>query len=603
MKFSILPTISFMVAAGTIGQILGGQVPATLAHGPSADAASHADPAAMPAATSPVPIMGDALLLQTNDALFPKIVANASLEGTSGVNHQGVDWVAIDPKSEQALDDRVKREGIGYNKAKPLGNAKGGNTFSIEAQGAAIGGDPGQVGRWEGPYDWPVVAVHATLLPNGQVLAYDSVGNQPTESYQQHTFTRATLWNPASNSHTAINSNTGFNLFCSGLTLLNDGRVFIAGGNLNSQLAGIDKTHIFNPSNNSWSIEGTMQAARWYPATTALFNREILITGGGPTTPEIRSTNGALRALPGANANIAADRIYGWLKQAPNGQVAYLGPAPTLQYLNPSGNGSWSSFGQRDNQYRSYGSYATYNLGQVLITGGGQRNPSAVTVNLNNNAVQAASPMNRQRLQHNLTLLADGKVLATGGMQNTDQGLVDVNNGVFEAESWNPADGKWTLLSSMTVTRQYHSIAMLLPDGRVLSAGGGICGACQQQSYLAKNAEIFSPPYLFKPDGSGQLAARPGIRSVTNNLDYGKSFNISTAEAATIAKVSLVRFGGVTHSANMDQLYVPLKFFRSNGFVKATPPGNAKAAPPGYYMLFIHNNQGVPSVARILKLD
>jgi Domain of unknown function (DUF1929) len=593
VKFSnLLSQIGLMtvsIALGTIGAVL----PAYTHGGEHAAGIGTTS-------SDPVPLPGNRLLVQTNLELFPKVVANNTLEGEAGINHKGVDWVGISPEAERQLYDRVKREGIGYNRAGGAAGKVGGPNAGITA---AMAVDPGQGGRWEGPYDWPVVAVHATLLPNGRVLAYDSVGNQPTESYEQHTFTRATLWNPASNSHTGINSTTGFNLFCSGLTLLNDGRVFFAGGNLNSQLAGINQTHIFNPSNNSWSIEGTMAAARWYPATTALFNREILITGGGPTTPEIRSTNGALRTLPGATAAIADDRIYSWLKQAPDGRVAYLGPASTLRYLDPSGNGSWAGLGERDGQYRSYGSYATYDLGKVLVAGGAARNTSAVTINLNNNAVQGTGAMNRQRLQHNLTVLADGKVLATGGMQNTDQGLVDVNNGVFEAESWDPADGKWTLLSSMQVTRQYHSIALLLPDGRVLSAGGGICGACQQQSYLAKNAEIFTPPYLFKKDGSGQLAARPGINSAPGNLDYGKSFNISSAQAANISKVSLVRFGGVTHSSNMDQLYVPLKFFKGNGFVKATPPGNAKAAPPGYYMLFVHNNQGVPSVAKILKLD
>jgi hypothetical protein len=485
-----------------------------------------------------LPAAREVVTSRAANPVAPTRLANNSLEGEAGVSHKGVDWVGISPDAERQLDDRVKREGIGYNKAPDGATGKvGGPNASITA---AIAVDPGQGGRWEGPYDWPVVAVHATLLPTGRVLAYDSVGNQPTESYEQHTFTRATLWNPASNRHTAINSTTGFNLFCSGLTLLNDGRIFFAGGNLNNRLEGIKQTHLFNPSNNSWQIEGTMAEPRWYPATTALFNRDVLITGGGPTTPEIRSTNGGLRRLTGATASIADDRIYSWLKQAPDGRVAYLGPASTLRALDPSGNGSWAGLGERDGQYRSYGSYATYDLGKVLVAGGAARNTSAVTINLNNNAVQGTGAMNRQRLQHNLTVLADGKVLATGGMQNTDQGLVDVNNGVFEAESWNPADGKWTLLSSMQVTRQYHSIALLLPDARVLSAGGGICGACQQQSYLAKNAEIFTPPYLFKKDGSGQLAARPGIRSAPGNLDYAKSFNISTAQAANISKVSLV---------------------------------------------------------------
>jgi hypothetical protein len=537
---------------------------------------------------------GEDVIVQSDLNLFPKMVAVGGVAGQAGVSHKAIDWVAIDPEAERLLYEKVKREGIGYNKE---------DEFLSGARAAQAVVDPGQKGKWEGPFDWPVVAVHATLLPNGRVLAYDSVGTRPTETYQQHTFTRATVWNPANNSHASVNTTTGFNVFCSGLTILNDGRVFLAGGNLNSALDGIRQTHIFNPSNNTWSIEGTMRSPRWYPSLTMLFNREVLISGGGPTLPEVRQTNGNLRALTGANANIAADRVYHWLKQAPDGRVAYLGPAPQVRYLTTTGQGRWADSIYRDVTYRSYGSHVMYNLGRVMVSGGGTRNASTVLVNLNNNTAEPTSNMNRQRLQHNLTVLPDGQVLATGGMQNTDQLLVDVNKGVYAAETWNPANGRWTLLSSMKVTRQYHSIALLLPDGRVLSGGGGICDACQQQSYLAKNAEIFSPPYLFKKDGSGQLAARPNISNAPNNLNYNQAFNITSGQANSISKVALVRFGGVTHSVNMDQLYVPLSFTKSGNTITATPPSNSKAAPPGHYMLFILNNQGVPSIAKILKLD
>ena len=81
------------------------------------------------------------------------------------------------------------------------------------------------------------------------------------------------------------------------------------------------------------------------------------------------------------------------------------------------------------------------------------------------------------RRQHNLTVLADGSVLATGG-NSSGAGLVDLDNGVYAAERWNPATGTWTTLAAESVTRQYHSTALLLPDGRVLSSGGGICGTC-----------------------------------------------------------------------------------------------------------------------------
>ena len=146
------------------------------------------------------------------------------------------------------------------------------------------------------------------------------------------------------------------------------------------------------------------------------------------------------------------------------------------------------------------------------------------------------------RRQHNLTVLADGSVLATGG-NSSGAGLVDLNNGVYAAERWNPATGTWTTLAAESVTRQYHSTALLLPDGRVLSSGGGICGTCDSVGYLAKNAQVFTPPYLFKTDGSGQLADRPVIDAAPAVATYGQPFQIDTAQAASIAKVALVRLG------------------------------------------------------------
>jgi hypothetical protein len=207
--------------------------------------------------------------------------------------------------------------------------------------------------------------------------------------------------------------------------------------------------------------------------------------------------------------------------------------------------------------------------------------------------------MANNRRQHNLTVLADGTVLATGGLSSSAS-LVDLDNGVYPAELWNPATGQWKTLASMQVTRQYHSTALLLPDGRVLSSGGGICGTCDQVHYLAKNAEIFSPPYLFQADGTP--APRPVIGSAPTATAYGAPFDIATANPASISKVALVRLGAVTHSVNMEQRYIPLSFNQGTTSLTATAPANANIAPPGYYMLFILDANGVPSVARIMQI-
>ena len=456
------------------------------------------------------------------------------------------------------------------------------------------------VGQWGPVVDWPVVGVHVALLPNGKVLAYDSVGDNATETYPVHDHTRATVWDPATGTQTPVNVDTGFNVFCSGLAHLTDGSIFLAGGNKDAQLNGIVQTHTFNPTTNTWSLGPNMAAGRWYPSVTPLRNGEMLITEGGPDTPEVRTTAGGLRALTTASLNLP---LYPWIDVAPDGRAFYSGPDQTMRALNTSGGGAWQTFGQRDALNRSYGSRALYDIGKILVTGGGASSRDARVIDINGATpqVSATAPMANGRRQHNLTVLADGSLLATGG-NSSGAGLVDLNNGVYAAEQWNPATGQWKTLAAQQVTRQYHSTALLLPDGRVLSAGGGICGTCDAVQYLAKNAEVFTPPYLFKQDGSGELAARPTITAAPNEAAYAAPFEISTPDASTISKVGLVRLGAVTHSVDMEQRYVPLSFTRGSGTLTATAPRDANVAPPGMYMLFAIDANGVPSEARMVTL-
>ena len=466
---------------------------------------------------------------------------------------------------------------------------------------AAVSGTPDQVGKWGPVVNWPVVPIFAALLPNGKVLAYDSVGDHAVETYPNQTFTRATVWDPATGSQTNVRVNTGYNLFCSGLAHLVDGTVFVAGGNMDQQDDGIVQTHLFDPSTDTWSLGPDMAAGRWYPTVTPLPDEEMLITSGGPPIPEVRTTDGSLRSLNSASLNLP---LYPWTDVAPNGQAFFSGPDPTMRDLDTAGEGHWTTFGNRDGIDRSYGSHAMYDIGKILVAGGGPSVNSARVIDVNGPTPQVSptSPMAFGRRQFNLTVLADGSVLATGG-NSSGASLVDMNAGVYPAELWNPATGNWKTLASMAVTRQYHATSLLLPDGRVLSAGGGVCGTCDQVGYLAKNAEIFTPPYLYKKDGSGQLAPRPTIGSAPNAAGYGSQIQISTPDASSIQKVALVRLGSVTHDNNMEQRYVPLKFTGGTGMVRATIPASVDVAPPGYYMLFIINADGVPSVAKMVQLD
>jgi hypothetical protein len=393
---------------------------------------------------------------------------------------------------------------------------------------------------------------------------------------------------------------------------LANGNVFVAGGNADSGLNGIRRTHVFDWRTETWSRGPDMQDGRWYPSVASMPNDEALIIGGGPTVAEIRTTSGSLRRP--TSLVTPSSREYPFLQAGPDGRALQLGPMRTLSLLDTAGLGALTNFGNRDAIHRSYGSYAPYDIGRFLVAGGGGVNEdglsgvptrTASTVDTRTGVPLGAptGSMNRRRRQHNLTVLADGSVLATGGQStNGGGGLVDLANAVYEAERWDPATGQWTELAPAAVARQYHSTALLLPDGRVLTGGGGICGACHQAGYLRRDQEIFTPPYLYRNDGSGELAPRPEIAGAPAAIGYDGAFALSSPQAADIRKLGLVRLGAPTHSEDQSQRYVPLSFTAAGTTLTVAGPNNPNEAPAGHYMLFAVDAAGVPSVSAIVEL-
>jgi hypothetical protein len=454
-------------------------------------------------------------------------------------------------------------------------------------------------GAWSPVYDWPLVGIFNTLLRNGKVLAWDNVGDNPADTYRAHDRTRATVWDPATNTHSRVDL-IGENIFCAGFANLPDGTVFTAGGNLNARLEGLRSTYTFNPNSYIWTRGASMTLGRWYPSVTPLANGEMLISGGGPGFYEVRKTDGGLRTLTSARTEMP---YYPWMQVAPDGRVFYAGPTERMLWLSTIEAGAITQAGTRDDVSRNYGSYVMYDIGKILVAGGGASVKSSYLIDINTSAASAQmnTPMNLGRRQHNLTVLADGSVLATGG-NSSGADLVDLNASVYSAELWSPLTRAWTTMSRMSRPRQYHSTAMLLPDARVLVTGGGICGECQQVGYLEKNAEIYSPPYLFAKDGSGNLAARPRYEFINAPLFYKQTFDIVTAQARSVQKVALVRSSSVTHSVNQEQRYVPLRFVATDDALTVEAPDNANIAPPGYYMLFIIDANGVPSMAQMVNV-
>jgi hypothetical protein len=422
---------------------------------------------------------------------------------------------------------------------------------------------------------WPIVAVHLHMLPTGKVMFYP---------YNDE----SRLWDPANPGVVTTLPKVGYNIFCTGHSFLADGRLLVTGGHVRNGF-GLPDASIYDPFTNSWTRLADMNDGRWYPTNTTLASGEVLVISGSKDTRYTNNTlpqvwtGSAWRDLTGAQ--MALD-LYPAMHLAPNGKVFMSIPAVTTRYIDTSGTGSWTTVGNRPSGvYRGYGSAVLYDDGKVIAVGGGD--PPVATAEVID--LSAPSPAWRvladtlasPRRQINATLLADGKVLVTGG--SSLPGFNEPAGAVHAAEVWDPATEQFTTLASCTRYRGYHSTAVLLPDARVLCAGGD----------NEPNAEIFSPPYLFQ-------GARPAITSAPASVTYGQTFFVGAS--GSVNKVHWIRISSVTHATNMDQRINRLAFSPAPGGVDVTAPSDANLCPPGHYMLFLLDSAGVPSVASIIRI-
>jgi hypothetical protein len=452
-------------------------------------------------------------------------------------------------------------------------------------------------GQWSAPTTWPAIAIHSHLLPDGRVLTWGRSDRAPV------------LWTPpasGTSGGTFASISKPADLFCSGHSFLADGRLLSAGGHSGIDNQGILTTTIFDFASNTWTTGPNMQNGRWYPSNTTLANGEVLTLSGGDTSqatnliPEVYQSSGTWRVLSTASLYLP---YYSFAFVTPTGSVFVAGPSQTTYFLDPSGTGHWTTGPSSLYGYRDYGSALMYDAGKIFMVGGGGPTASAEVIDLN--AGTAASwravttSMAVARRQSNATILADGKVLVTGGTNAAGFNFAPTSAAVLAAELWDPVTEQWKTLARMTHYRLYHSTALLLPDGRVLSAGSGQPSATGLTDDYT--AEIFSPPYLFNVDGT--LATRPTITGAPTLVTYGQAFTVQTPVPASVSKVTWISLGSVTHSYNENQHALQLSFAAGGASaITVNAPARAALAPPGYYLLFIVDNRGVPSVARIVRV-
>ena len=298
-------------------------------------------------------------------------------------------------------------------------------------------------------------------------------------------------------------------MFCAIPNMLEDGRVFVNGGDGTRQ-----RTSTFDFRTNTWIRLQDMSVGRWYNGAVALPNGKVFTMLGDPggPYPELWTPNVGWSLLTGANLNSGVLNFSGYqsswlpyLHLAPNGQIFHSGPTTQMNWLNPTGNGIIASAGLTNTWYPKYSSAVMYDEGKILVAGGAVNSSDtapgsnkAMVIDLNGATATKSdiAPMTYARKFNNAVLLPTGEVMVVGG--NTSGTEFSDSGTILTPEIWNPGTQTWRPVANHTVPRNYHSVALLMTDGRVWSGGGGLCGCAADHP----NHEIYSPPYLFKADGS-----------------------------------------------------------------------------------------------------
>jgi Domain of unknown function (DUF1929)/Glyoxal oxidase N-terminus len=463
----------------------------------------------------------------------------------------------------------------------------------------------------------PINPVHAALLSNGKVLVVAGSGNCPPfqsgcpsgPPYGPSNKSGALLWDPVTGAITQFS--VSWDMFCNGMALLQNGRALIDGGTIQySPFYGQPQVAVFDPGTNAFTNVHSMAHGRWYPTVVTLGDGRVMTFSGLNETGATNTSVEFYTVGSGWSTQYIASwtpDLYPRLHLLPNGKVFYSGALTKSKLFDPSTT-TWNTnvattiYGNM----RAYGTSVLLPLmpasnydPQVIIMGG--HSPATNTTEIidmgaSSPAWRSGPTMSEARIEMNAVILPDGRVLAIGGSVNDE----DTSTASLKADLLGPDPnnaGKYIFSSAgaNAYPRLYHSVALLLPDATVWLAGGNP----SRGSYV-QQMEIYQPPYLF--NSTGGLATRPSITSAASSISYGNTFTVQTPNAANISHVVLVRNGTVTHAFGMDQREVGMSFVAASGTLTVTAPPNGNIAPPGYYMLFILNSSGVPSVARFVHL-
>ena len=461
-------------------------------------------------------------------------------------------------------------------------------------------------GRWGPVIQWPHIAASLANLPDGRVMSWSGSERTNWPTTEQ---TYSAVWDPRDNSFDEIFMR-GHNMFSAATTMSADGRVFVNGGRNSGQSKW---TSVFDWRENDWTqIENMSSGGRWYPGSVMLSDGDVYTTLGSSSRPwqgERWDKKSGWEVQFGVDWDNLTNRGGGerawwpYLIQAPNGKILHAGPTPGFNWIDAGGDGSSTSAGEGDSRvYHKHSGFVVYDEGKALFSGGwrglsdGASSNLAFTVDFNS-ATPVVAPtqsMSYARKYHNAVVLPTGEVAVFGG--NTSGVKFSDAGSIYEVEIWNPVTGAWRVAAASSIPRNYHSTALLLTDGQVVSAGSGYdAGSANHQ-----DGQVWAPPYLFNSDGSE--AARPKILSAAELMVPGESYTMKTDGA--ISQFSMIKMSATTHGYNTDQRFLWVDAENTGAYnYRLSPSANVNVLTPGYWMLFALNDQGTPSSAHVVRVQ
>jgi len=482
-----------------------------------------------------------------------------------------------------------------------------------------------------------IIAIHAALLSNGKIVYFSGDQHDPGQ-FANNLFDHARLFDCSTLTVSNCTPAPGISdLFCCGHAFLPDGRLLIAGGTLRFDgFLGSQKAWIFDPSTSSFQSVSQMNHGRWYPTLITLGNGQVLALSGineGPIVDQDRD----IELFDGSNWNVegvlsyGTETLYPRMHLLPDGRVFVVtsmngqcmvwkagmaAPAPICA----------SPFTQSFSEYTSVllpllseDNYVprimVANLEQPQIIDLSAASPAWGNTNARSLPASGLVGANPERFNGTLTILPTGEILSAGG----EQSYGDESRPVLPLETYRHETNSWAVMPvATTVNRAYHSVALLMPDGRVWFAGSD--KRCDWSLHNSKDyqgmaeptdpqeikngvavdnrelrIEIFEPWYYARND-------RPTISITQQSASLGRSISFSSPQASSISRVALIRAGSSTHAFNSDQRYIGIPFTVNGNNVQAVVPDNENLVPPGPYMVFALAEVVDPNVGATLDV-